>query len=316
MVERVLSFGPTNSLVGILCEPAAEQRRDGAPAVITWNVGINHRVGPYRIYVDIARKLAALGFSTLRFDVSGLGDSDFDREDSRSDSQRAMADVKEAMRVLREQRGFQRFVLVGFCSSVDAAHSLGASDPAVAGVIYLEGYGFRTPGYYLRYPLRLVDRNRWERRLRIWYPSLFGQTREGAGRLAAEREEIYVRDYPAPKQFAEDVARMVDRGLRLLFIYAGGDTTYTYRNQLFDLLGKKLRTAGVELEFLKHADHTFFVTADRERAVARVVGWMDRTFARPAQPEAPRPAASERQSTHQPSNGSGPPSSGVWLGRQ
>jgi pimeloyl-ACP methyl ester carboxylesterase len=277
-VERVLTFGRENSLVGILCEPPASERVPDAPAIITWNVGLHHRVGPYRIYVNLARRLAEKGFTTLRFDVSGHGDSDFGREDEASDSKRAMADVQTAMRALRDQRGFKRFVLVGFCSSVDAAHSLGAEDESVAGVVYLEGYGFRTRGYYMRYPLRLLDRNRWERRLRIWFPQFFGGTSEGAGRLSAEREEIYVRDYPEPSAFARDVAAMTARGVRLLFIYAGGDTTYIYRDQLRDMLGEQGRDVPIELDFNDRADHTFFVAADRERAVSRVVSFMERNF--------------------------------------
>jgi hypothetical protein len=298
-VERVLTFGKGNGLVGILCEPPAERRIPGAPAILTWNVGINHRIGPFRIYVDLARKLADAGFTTLRFDIAGLGDSDFDRDDSRSDAERAIADVQSAMRTLTEQRKFERFVPVGFCSSVDAAHRVGATDERVAGVIYLEGYGFRTRGYYLHYPLRLLDKNRWERRLRIWMPKLFGETSQTAGRLAAEREEIYIRDYPEPTAFAADVNRMVDRGVKLLFVYAGGDTTYIYRNQLFELLGRRYAPEQIELDFNANADHTFFLIADRERGMNRVVDWMTRSFGAAAKdPRAERRAGAPSASAN------------------
>lgn len=284
-IERVLSFGPGKSLVGILSEPPSGKAIAGAPAVITWNVGINHRVGPYRIYVDLARRLAERGFTSLRFDVSGLGDSAVDRADTRSDSVRAEGDVQAAMNALREQRGIDRFVLVGFCSSVDAAHSVGAKTSDVVGVIYLEGYGFRTTGYYVRYPLRLLDRNRWRRRFEMWLPALLPQI-FGNEPLTNEREEIYVRDYPTPAQFAQDVQGMLARGVRLLFIYAGGDTTYTYHDQLFDMLGPRASRRGIDLHFLKNADHTFFVTADRERAIDAVLAWMTKQFRSPTASDA------------------------------
>jgi hypothetical protein len=291
-LERVLTFGPGKSLVGILCEPAPGKAVRGAPAVITWNVGINHRVGPYRIYVDLARQLAERGFTCLRFDVSGLGDSVVDREDTRSDARRAEGDVQAAMAALREQRGIQRFVLIGFCSSVDAAHNLGASSEDVSGVIYLEGYGFRTNGYYLRYPLRLLDRNRWKRRFRMWLPALLPQV-FGPPRLSIEREEIYVRDYPTPMKFVNDVRSMVKRGVKLLFIYAGGDTTYTYRDQLFDMLGPGVPRQAIDLEFQQRADHTFFVTADRASAIRSVVDWMVKRFAASAPSEVRKEPSSE-----------------------
>jgi len=291
-LERVLNFGPAKSVVGILCEPPAGKAIEGAPAIITWNVGINHRVGPYRIYVDLARRLAERGFTSLRFDVSGLGDSQVDRADTRTDASRALGDVESAMQALREQRGIQRFVLVGFCSSVDAAHSLGTASNDVAGVIYVEGYGFPTRQYYVRYPLRLLDRNRWRRRLAIWLPTVLPQV-FGAQPLAMEREEVYLRDYPTPRQFASDVERMVTRGVRLLFLYAGGDTTYTYRDQLFDMLGPNVPRSAIDLEFQAHADHTFFVTADRERAVRDIVGWMVKRFGGAAQRNPRRDPSSE-----------------------
>jgi hypothetical protein len=296
-LERVMSFGPGKSLVGILCEPPAGQAIEGAPAIITWNVGLNHRVGPYRIYVDLARKLAGQGFTSLRFDVSGLGDSAVDREDTRSDAERAKGDVQAAMNLLREQRGIKHFVLIGFCSSVDAAHALGADIPEVAGVVYLEGYGFRTPGYYLRYPLRFFDRNRWRRRFWMWLPQVLPQLFDSEP-LTIEREEIYVRDYPTPRQFADDVRRMLGRGARLLFIYAGGDTTYTYREQLYDMLGDKHGPEGLDLIFQQFADHTFFLSADRKRAVSSVVDWMRQRFGAPAHQDVRAPAPPTNGAAH------------------
>jgi hypothetical protein len=47
------------------------------PAVmfVLLNAGAVHRQGPFRLYVHLARRLAALGFSCVRFDQPGIGDS-------------------------------------------------------------------------------------------------------------------------------------------------------------------------------------------------------------------------------------------------
>ena len=71
--ERIVRFGPDQSLMGILTTP--REARADAPHIVFVNAGIVHRVGPNRLYVDMARALAALGFPVLRFDLSGLGDS-------------------------------------------------------------------------------------------------------------------------------------------------------------------------------------------------------------------------------------------------
>jgi len=75
MTEEAVLFGARQSLAGIVTEPAIRRGARVTKAVILLNAGIVHRVGPGRIYVKIARALAAMGFVVLRFDFSGLGDS-------------------------------------------------------------------------------------------------------------------------------------------------------------------------------------------------------------------------------------------------
>ncbi len=288
--ERVLAFGNSGSLHGVLTEPAPGRRIEGAPGVVFWNVGTNHHIGPHRVYVELARHLADIGFCSLRFDLSGLGDSAASRDDNRPDAERNVSDVEEAMLALKKQRGISRCVLVGFCSSVDAAHAVGRKGGDVAGVIYLEGYQYRTREYYLRYARRFIDRNRWERLLRLRYPKLFGEP-ESLNDRSLEAERVYVRDYPSQEQFATDMRSMVERGTKLLFIYSGGDTNYSYRNQLFDFTASADLAGKIDLEFYENADHTFFLVRDRERVMRRVSDWLVQHFAAGAGVSAAAPAS-------------------------
>src|SRR5690606_23743533 len=75
MRESAVLFGPTRSLVGVVTEPAAGSARPDAPAVLILNSGLVHRVGPKRLHVRLARRLAGLGFTCMRIDLSGIGDS-------------------------------------------------------------------------------------------------------------------------------------------------------------------------------------------------------------------------------------------------
>ena len=74
MNEQALSLGPNHSIVGILTSPPRGVARKGI-AVLLLNAGLIHHVGPNRLYVRLARVLASMGFSTVRFDFSGIGDS-------------------------------------------------------------------------------------------------------------------------------------------------------------------------------------------------------------------------------------------------
>jgi alpha-beta hydrolase superfamily lysophospholipase len=277
--EKILSFGPGETLHGILTEPPAGRRVEGAPAILTWNVGLHHHIGPHRYFVDLARVLAEAGFTSLRFDVSGLGDSEIARDDARPDAERAVADVRSAMNALKT-RGFQQFVPIGFCSSVDAAHAISVTDSEIVGVIYLEGYGIRTRGFYLHYYKRFLERNRWERLLRQKYPKLFGE-QQALADATLERERVYVREYPTQAKLSEDIRQMMARGVRLLLVYVGGDTDYGYPEQFFEMIGG--RPAGdAEVVFYRDADHTFFLETDRRRVIARIRRWLTKRYGVPA----------------------------------
>jgi pimeloyl-ACP methyl ester carboxylesterase len=275
--ESLISFGATGSLHGLLTEPPVDARAPGAPAMLLWNVGLHHHVGPYRIYVDLARRLAEAGYTCLRFDTSGLGDSETSRNDSRSDSERNVADVQEAMSAVARERGIERAVLVGFCSSVDAAHAAGLRDPRVAGIVYLEGYGYRTNRFYLHYALRLLDRHRWERRLRLKFPKLFREP-EAVVDQTLDRERIFIRDYPTEHKLSRDMRKLVARGVRQLWVYGGGDTVYLYRSQFFDFIRAHELADKIDIAFFPSADHTFFLVEDRVRVIDHLVQWMRQAF--------------------------------------
>ena len=73
--EEAVRFGPDERLFGILTEPPPAAARPALPPILLLNAGCIHHVGPNRWYVSLARQLAQLGHRVLRFDLSGLGDS-------------------------------------------------------------------------------------------------------------------------------------------------------------------------------------------------------------------------------------------------
>jgi hypothetical protein len=281
VIERTVAFGRDSGLIGVMTEPSAADAVGDAPAVVMWNVGIQHRIGPYRVQVDIARDLARRGFASLRFDLSGMGDSAA-RQDSRPDLERALDDVREAMALLERRRGVRSFVPLGFCSSVDTAHAISLQDERVVGACFLEGYAYRTRGFWLRYPKRFLDRDRWNRYLanRSLVPAKYG--REAEGKPAAPEPgvmgSIFARQYPTRQQFGADIGKLAARGVRMLFVYVGGDTDFNHRDQFFEMVGDKSLDGRIDVHYYENADHIFFRVADRERAVGRLCDWMDREF--------------------------------------
>ena len=74
--ERPITVeAPEGPLFGILTEPLGGHA--GLAAVLV-NAGAQRHIGPNRMWVEVARRWAARGVPTLRFDLGGIGDSDGD----------------------------------------------------------------------------------------------------------------------------------------------------------------------------------------------------------------------------------------------
>lgn len=271
MTERAVVFGPNQALVGIVATPdhdAAGRTR----AVVMANIGLHHRVGPYRLYVDLARRLAARGLVALRFDLSGLGDS-APRQDTLSDAERGASDLREAMDWLETRMGVKEFLIVALCSGVDSAHLAAVRDDRVTGAVFIDGYTYSTVRSRLRHhTLRYLQLERW---LRYGRRRLARSPAGGNGSVA-ETPAVFAREYPSRARFREDVARMVGRGARLLFIWTGTYSTYNARTQLFEILGGGVPRQGIEVERMSGADHVFTSRRHRHALLDRIERWAAR----------------------------------------
>jgi dienelactone hydrolase len=76
VIERPLSVDtPGGRVFAVLAEPAAGAPLAGVTAILL-NVGAERRIGPNRLWTEVARRWAARGVPTLRVDLLGIGDAD------------------------------------------------------------------------------------------------------------------------------------------------------------------------------------------------------------------------------------------------
>ena len=146
--ELTVLMGRHKSLVGIFAEPSPAPAVTPPPAVVLLNAGIVHRVGPNRMHVSLARALAPAGISSLRFDMSGIGDSP-SRPEATTPLQSAMSDIHDAMEWLEASKQIRKVVLFGLCSGADHSILYASSDRRVVGTILLDPNIPRTRKYYL-----------------------------------------------------------------------------------------------------------------------------------------------------------------------
>lgn len=73
-IERPVRLpGPSGRLAAVLTDPA---RPAGGPRVVLLSAGAVRHTGPNRLWVDAARRLAAVGVASARVDLAGLGEAD------------------------------------------------------------------------------------------------------------------------------------------------------------------------------------------------------------------------------------------------
>jgi alpha-beta hydrolase superfamily lysophospholipase len=133
--------GPTGPLFAILAEPCGNRAPGAQLCALLVNAGPQRRVGPSRMWVEVARRWAARGVPTLRIDLAGIGDSDGDAaslvrvaalyEHSFVDEARAALDALVA-------RGLpERFLVMGLCAGAYWSTHLTLEDERVRTLVML-----------------------------------------------------------------------------------------------------------------------------------------------------------------------------------
>jgi alpha-beta hydrolase superfamily lysophospholipase len=138
--RKVREAGEAGELFGILCEPDSPQSERSEVTAILLNAGPQRRTGPNRMWVEAARRWAALGIATARVDLPGIGDSDGDASRYSDNAAFYNDDLVDQARVVMDHLEAQglpsRFVLTGLCAGAYwSAHAALADERVVS--VYL-----------------------------------------------------------------------------------------------------------------------------------------------------------------------------------
>ncbi|MEK9502412.1 alpha/beta hydrolase family protein [Gaopeijia maritima] len=250
MRERAMVFGPAN-LVGIVTQPDPGKALPGAPAFVILNSGILHRVGASRLYVQLARALAEEGFTALRFDFSGVGDSEV-RKDAIPVEERFVTETREAMDYLAEVAGVDRFVVGGLCSGADGAFFTSLEDERVVGLWQIDAFCYRTPRYYRRrYLPKIADPRAWAHSIKVRVAPEEVEERDEEQFVKPE----YRRVFPPREVVGEGLGRLLARDVQLYFFFTGGLEDYNYADQHADTFPELDLGRKAELRFEPAATH-------------------------------------------------------------
>jgi pimeloyl-ACP methyl ester carboxylesterase len=286
MIERLHVFGKGNRLCGITSEPSKETRKENAPAFLIINAGILPHTGPYRIHVDLSRRLAENGYTSLRFDMSGMGDS-LHSIINRPEHQRVLNDVVEAMDLLQAKCRINKFVAYGICRGALIAHDIAIMDKRVIGTVQVDSYAYPTPRFFIHdRVLPLLSLKKWLGFIRKKLkrdPASPSQSPEPTQRF------VFKVQFEPKKKTVSEIEQLVARGVHLLYIYSGGILgIYNYGNQFWDMFKGVDFSELADLAYFEGADHLFGPIKVRADMMDCVVKWMNKSFGINAESEEPR----------------------------
>lgn len=272
MTETPITFGPQQGLFGVLTQPRTDAGAECA--FLMFNAGVVPHIGPHRMNVKLARALAKAGEVSLRFDLSGHGDSEI-AESSGGFLEQAASDLQSAMDYLEQEHGVRKFALIGICSGAVSAFEAALKDPRVIAVLMFDGYW---------YPSRWSTLARDWRRFRAisWTQAVTAFSRRITQTLIRPKQQTPEGIFGGKKApfklpqaaFANGVRTLVKRGTSIFIMYGGSIIEqYSYANQFRHVFGHEAPFDQVRCEFRPEIDHIFVTPASQHAMIETVLDW-------------------------------------------
>ena len=270
LTEEPLQFGDGGRLFGILTLPSMSHRKaPGLPVFVFLNAGLLHRVGPYRLHVLLARDLSRMGFSSLRVDLAGTGDSP--PRPGLTNQQSVAADYDEIVSVLESRLAPGPLVLAGLCSGADNAIRLAPKDSRVVGLVLLDPVCSPDDGFSARaFVLKYTNTARYV----AWLKRRFEAPTTQPARNEVEIDPLTIRDAPTREQLRAAFESIREREGRVLSVFT--QYALAYYNQA----GQLGRVVGVEgyqqfgtEVFWPQTEHTYPLELHRHRLIEKIKTW-------------------------------------------
>jgi pimeloyl-ACP methyl ester carboxylesterase len=285
LVERALYVDESRTLFAISTELSQRSERAlQGHGVVMLNCGASSHIGPNRMYVELARRWAALGYYVLRVDLAGLGDSATRPGENYNEvyPPGALEDVSSAINFLRAKFAVEHVTLAGLCSG--AYHALRS---AVAGlhvntVMLVNPLTFywkqgsklsdlqdaevvRNPGIYAE---KVWSLQSWRKvmsgRVNLWRVLMVFLRRVRMAVASSARDVGRSLNIRLPQDLGWDLMSLASRRVRVVFLFARGEVG---ENLLRMQGGSALRAIGdgCKVHVIDGGDHIFSQSTARDK---------------------------------------------------
>jgi pimeloyl-ACP methyl ester carboxylesterase len=288
LIERALYVDEGHTLFAIatqLQHPAAAASGSAkGHGIVMLNGGATSHIGPNRMYVELARRWAARGYTVLRLDLAGLGDSATrpGQHGNEVYPPGALDDVSAAINFLRREFAVQDVTLAGLCAGAYHALRSAISGLHVSTVLLVNPLTFywkqgsklsdlqvanvvSNAGIYTE---RVLSAKSWRKllggRVNLWRVFMVLVRRVLMSVVSAARDFGRLLHIRFPQDLGWELQSVAARGIRIVFLFARGDVGV-------DLLrmqgGSAVKSIGdrCRVHVIDGADHVFSQrTARRE----------------------------------------------------
>lgn len=259
-------------VLGVLHTPAEAVRPCALVFLHGW---AGYRIGPHQMFTKAARQAAERGFSSLRFDFRGRGDSQGDAAATTLSTM--IEDAQRAVEVVCEETGVDRVALIGDCSGSEVAIGAATLDERIDALVLwsapiVAGDRSRADAakrrsIYSTYLSKLFRRETWSKLIggRL-QPGMILRALTRGGKGAGEEGAESDREIDWYRRF-------VDFDGEVLFIYGGNDPTTESALEHYRELS---RDAGRDLSghVVEGANHAFYSLGWEQEVLEVSLNWL------------------------------------------
>jgi len=255
MSEQTLILGAENHLVATFTPAASPASGPPRCIAILSNSGVIPRGGPHRMNVHLARLFAQHGIPSVRFDMSGLGDS-LRASGTLPVIDQWVIDTRAIMDAAQERFGCDRFLMVGFCSGAVVAHLVALADPRMRATLLWDLYSYPTLEFRVRTFLYKLRRAGALGAVKKAFRLVARGFRPEPPDPANSGRWVGLSISPPLPTFVERARKLTDDGVELFFVYSGGEPEwFNHTGQFKAMFGRFPFYEKVAFEHLVVSDH-------------------------------------------------------------
>lgn len=302
ITETICQFSD-ESLFGIFSEPMLRDRTN-KPTILLLNAGSVHRIGPNRNYVFFTRQLLSMGFSVLRMDFLGLGDSinpDLPQENNPYMPE-ALKNIEAAVKFLKNNLKVHDVILMGLCSGAYASFqaALQLEDDAIREIILINPLTFYWKEGMSLDPPSLEHHWNWNRyaenmrKTKSWTKLFSGKINIKdvivtiLSRLINKNQTLLkviknkvMRGLGSQntEDLSFDLRKIAKKGILIHFFFSDSDPGYRILTEAAGLTVKKLtQENSLEISLITKSNHNFSSHRGRSQLLDKVIKHFSTTY--------------------------------------